>query len=50
MGKREKLNFLKIESKKSDTALTGLETSDVRFVRLRSRSGLLIANKLTSEF
>ena len=35
--------------KKSDTALTGLERSDVSFVRLSSRYDLLIANKLTSD-
>lgn len=28
----------------------GLETSDVSFVRLRCRSVLFIANKLTSDF
>ena len=37
-------------NKKSDTTLTGLETSEVSFVRLSSRSNLLIANKLTSDF
>ena len=36
--------------KQSDPALMGLEMSDVSFVRLSSRSVLLIANKLTSEF
>ena len=36
--------------KKSDTALTGLETSDVSFVRLSSRFDLFIANRLTSDF
>ena len=35
--------------KKSETALTGLATSDVSFVRLSSRSVLLIANKLMSD-
>ena len=35
--------------KKSDTALAGIERSDVSFVRLSSRSDLLIANKLKSD-
>jgi len=40
---------LRHHKKKSETALTGLETSDVSFVRLRCRSVLLIANKLMSD-
>ena len=36
--------------KKSEPALTGLETSDVSFVRRSSRVLLLIANKLASDF
>lgn len=36
--------------KKSETALSGLEKSDVSFVRRSSRNLLIIANNLTSDF
>ena len=36
--------------KKSETALMGIETSDVSFVRHSSRDLLFIANKLASDF
>ena len=38
------------QKKKSEIALTGLETSDISFVRHSSRDLLLIANKLASDF
>ena len=42
--------YIGSRQKKSETILTGLETSDVSFVRLRCRPVLFIANKLTSDF